>query len=652
MNPTAAHYFYQIVNNLINKNQLTLLSYIYSHKQILKSLVSKLEISAYKQLLSRIVMFYKDDEKNDISFKFLKYRFTLIKRLFQTLFDDSSNSPTTMDKDSLQNKERNAIELLLEIVANRERIVDSDYFIDRILLDKKGLKKLLLLLKTKRSTEVLKLLSPLLEGLFGLSDKPQVNKNESNHDESKNLDKLKIEMEDDDIVLEMPEYSKKKLPKQLEFSLKDIQKEMNDKIVPRDSFGVPLQNFHENDFEPDDELREHKKISMVITPEDIKQNYSYTCDFEIDDIDTGKDFQSTAETSNGPVHNIELELYDDSEIKKSKIASYIKTAIEVLFRDLFDEKSFSMRSIATTNISESRPSGVYKIGVIKFLSNLSRMMILEERVKSSLTPEIIEKLMGQFVKNPMNNLLHFELTRFLETLIAMTPNLDSWSVRKSIYEVLINKVHEYHLLFQKTGSKKASETYLFKSHLIQLCGILKPLIEAQHLKNEENGKKIEDILGFLKSESETLDNKLFKYKRKGFEFSTDNLPDHFELSDTKINEIISRKNKHMNQDDELIEIHEDDYSSNHPDLNTELLNNLILNLKNDTDYREEEESVNEAIMEYEVRMDLEDMASDDNKRSHISDKKSQKESIRKNQIKEIKSEILEESEICQVSDLD
>ena len=83
INVTAAFYFYQIVHSLITACPQKLLTYVYSHRNILNVLLEKSSVCAYKNVLSRLVNIYENEEKEHINFRFLKHRFTLYRRIFQ-----------------------------------------------------------------------------------------------------------------------------------------------------------------------------------------------------------------------------------------------------------------------------------------------------------------------------------------------------------------------------------------------------------------------------------------------------------------------------------------------------------------------------------------------------------------------------------------
>jgi hypothetical protein len=214
VNVTAAFYFYQIVNSLINACPQKLLSYIYSHKKIINVLIEKSGICAYRNLLSRFLNIYENEEKEHINFRFLKHRFTLYRKIFQKITSVSrkANRPLN-EKFPAAKANQNLTEILAELIKEQEKIVDSSYFIENILFEKVNIAALLNALAEKPHKHLLDFASLIFQKVFEESDKKMNSKSEIPSTAMINFDQFKIESDDEEKDFESPSFSKKHLSK-------------------------------------------------------------------------------------------------------------------------------------------------------------------------------------------------------------------------------------------------------------------------------------------------------------------------------------------------------------------------------------------------------------------------------------------------------
>ena len=235
-NPTAAQYFTQIVESLISRNQLLTLSFIFSNKHVLQSLIANLDLFAYKGLVGKVLNFYRDDDRVNLSFKFLKYRFTLSKKVFDLVIQDRDSSTSLSVSPFEEDRLKNATELLADILKDKDKILDSDFFIDRILFEKKLFKKLALKCRTSKSVHLLRFLLLVVENLFGLAAKlPKLHPFFESNRKSRET-RCKKEHESEQIVLELPEFLKRRI-----FGQTANEKECGPSDSKNDSSGCSLK---------------------------------------------------------------------------------------------------------------------------------------------------------------------------------------------------------------------------------------------------------------------------------------------------------------------------------------------------------------------------------------------------------------------------
>lgn len=587
-NLTAAYYFYQIANSLINKEQVRVLSYVYSQRQFLKLLISRTDVSAYKQLLSRIVHFYKDDEKHDFAFKFLKYRFTLLSKIFNELLCERETGNSSLQVDPAIAKERNLLELLSELLQNKDKILDAEYFIELIFLDKKNLKRLMKICIVRKSAEILRFLGLLLTELFGVSKKYRINKSELDTDALRHL--ARDQCEEEEILLELPDLIINR-HKPTEFAPSQNPPASRNYALEERQHTNPK---HDTDDTP----------TIFVTMDLLKDKLdSKNEDLEVDENELAKEQQNTAETSNGIANNIELDLYDGSELKREKIGRVAVGLIEALVSQLFDEQTTSQRAISISGISSTGPVGPFKISILRFLGVVAGLQVIEDRLHTFVTSELITKLLALFERNPLNNVLHFELAKVLENVFGFIFEMPPSDARQSIIEFCVDKLNELSLNFRGKLTKPERDHHLYKSYVLQLATTLESKFQAKGFQTDFS-ESWTHLLDFLVSENKILKNKAFLPFKRPFLFSSEILPETFELNNSKINKIIDRKQKHMPIDDELLEINNAEYTSNHPDLNMELLDDLIYNLDHENDFKSEDEDVREVMMDYEVTLDI------------------------------------------------
>ena len=592
-NLTAAYYFYQIANSLINKEQLRVLSYVYSQRQFLKLLISRTDVSAYKQLLSRIVHFYKDAEKHDFAFKFLKYRFTLLSKIFNELLDERETGNSSSQVDLAISKERNLLELLSELLQNKDNILDAEYFIERIFLDNKNLKRLMKICVVRKSAEILRFLGLLLPELFGVSEKYRINKSELDTCAIRHL--ARDQCEEEEILLEMPDLIIN-MNNPTDFALSQNPPPTQKYALEERQHTNPQTTNPKHD--TDDTYTIFVRTDLLRDKLDSKNE-----DLEVDENELAKEQQNTAETSNGIANNIDLDVYDGSELKREKIGRIAVGLIEALVSQLFHEQTTSQRAISISGISSTGPVGPFKISILRFLVVVAGLQVIEDRLHSFVTSELINKLFALFERNPLNNVLHFELTKVLQNVFGFIFEMPPSDARQVTIEFCVDKLNELSLNYRGKLPKPERDHHLYKSYVLQLATMLQSKFQANGFQTDFS-ESWTHLLDFLVSENKILQNKAFLSLKRPFLFSSEILPETFELNNSKINKIMDRKQKHMPTDDELLEINNAEYTSNHPDLNMELLDDLIYNLDHENDFKSEDEDVREVMMDYEVTLDI------------------------------------------------
>ena len=610
-NPTAACYFFRIAESLAGKNEVKLLSYVFSHKDILKVLVDRADVRPFYSLLTTLVHFTKDDDKIDASFKFLKYRFTLIRRIFETILamPEGKEGISARSSDEMAAKERNLVKILEEFVLSKDKIVDSEYFLDKILVEKRNFKRLLQAVVAKQSPELLRLVGALMGHLFEKSNRAVLKKDEV---AGAKQDTVKSEVPEEEIELDIPELKPKVLVDPVNFP-RDTGMTSEPKL--HNQYKEPQEPFLETSEatgEPGEGAASPERRNMVppLTPDRIETPPNDLQEEDLsDNADQPQDNKSTAETSKGPIYNIEIDFYDNHELLKAKIVNHCHKCVQALLKTLLATDSGVSKPATSPLADERRPTGLYKITLVKFLATVMELQKVEDCIPAAFKPEVLTRLLSLFEENPANNLFHLHLARLLDIILAHAFLNAAFSVD---INPLCDKLVE---LIRKTGpeaSKTVRAKHLYRSSLLRLAGTIKTGLEASVCDGPSPPKAWKELADFLAVEQKILDNKLFVPVSRSFGLAQDNLPDNFEINNFKINQIIEKRQRQQLIDEDMIEDSPTAYQSNHNDVNMEMLNNLINNLAAETDRPAESEDISRDVMGYEVELDLGSDGADSN----------------------------------------
>lgn len=158
LNPTAAHYFTEIVTALLKKEPEKMLGYIYARKHIIDFLIDNCDYHSIKNLLARILNLNKDDEKTNVNFKFFKHRFTLYNRLLKEIVNMSNAALN------------NLMEIFIELMKEDENVGDAEYFIERLFEEHSNFKRLLSQISLKQSPKLVELVELIISQVFKKND--------------------------------------------------------------------------------------------------------------------------------------------------------------------------------------------------------------------------------------------------------------------------------------------------------------------------------------------------------------------------------------------------------------------------------------------------------------------------------------------------
>lgn len=581
-NPTAANYFYMIAETLISCHQVKVLSFVYSHKHILKVLVDRADVSAYRTLLKTIVHFFKDDEKIDAAFKFLKYRFTLLKRMFEALIENAQKEQSLEfgEREKRIMKERNLVALLSELIRSKDKIVDAEYFLDQVLLEKSNMRRLRDAYVRSQSPELLGLIKLLMGHLFDVSVKNNVRKIEAGNEAQKKFEKLKNEVIAEDIQLELPDVHARGGRENNTFQRPDPLTSIS---LPKDRKGCQEQFEIEITAEDGgDQSPDFKgKLRLPLTPDDIQTppRSDNPEDSETEANEHG-DNKSTAETSNGPCFNIEIEMFDNQELVKNQMAQIFTSLIEHCLELLISDKDATgSRFTSTRGTDAVQTTGLHRIGLVRFIATGIELSKIEDCISNMFgTEEVILGLFAMFDQHPTNNVFHLELTRLLETVIGHFLLHDP---KSPLLDLSCDRIASLSAKFNKDASKSVKINYLYKQSMVRLAELFKLAYDSSGSLKLSPASSWPQLESLLEQETRHQENKLFQPMLK-FDlpiFSA--LPQTFELSNSKIDKIIAKKEKSLITDEESPERSPKDYQSNRNDLNMEMLNQLLLNLETD-----------------------------------------------------------------------
>jgi hypothetical protein len=627
VNVTAAFYFYQIVNSLINSCPQKLLSYVYSHKVIINVLIEKSGICAYRNLLSRFLNIYENDEKEHINFKFLKHRFTLYRKIFQRVIAiPEIVKPVIQEKFPSSKANANLAELLSELIKEQDKIVDSSYFIENILFEKSSVASLLNSLVETPYQYLLDLASVTFQKMFEETNNKTPSKSEMPSTAMINFDQFKIESDEEDRDFESPSFSKKN---------KGIVEEsecIEENEVKYDPFGAQISTFELQNFasnnpmysksdNPESDIfknlssdgknsfhlnikksndntnagfekpsSSYKKIARFEINEDSLQ-VEIDCKAEsliAEEKEGIRENQNTAETSNECTMNLDLELYDPEVLKVSEIVDILVVKIVKLKEKLLRETSTtssmlsSQRSIVCfSNKMEAPSAGNLRINLLRLFNSFLKIQIFE--IKNALIKDnFIDSIFNLYKSFPKNNILHFLLTEILETLICFLVENIKYEGYGDILQAFITRLSK-----SVEGSSKPSEnkkqktSHLYIGFINKLGNTLNAkLNELDHYISAKSSPEWKSFSEYLEKINKVINNDLFNQHKRKPSISK-GIPDNFELSDIKISKIIGkssgeegcykrRKSKGME-----IEYEEEDEEMMHSAINQELLENLI-----------------------------------------------------------------------------
>lgn len=603
-NPTAANYLYVIADSLIASHQVKVLSFVYSHKHILKGLVDRADVSAYRTLLKSIVHFFKDDDKIDAAFKFLKYRFTLVKRMFEALLENAQIAPSTDfgARERREMKERNLVLLLSELIRSKDKIVDAEYFLDQVLLEKGNMRRLREAFLKTQSPELLGLLKLLMGHLFEVSGKNNVRKLEAGNEAQKKLEKLKNEVIAEDIQLEMPEVHGRGGREAGGFQRPDPLTGIS---LARDRKAAPEQFEVETTAEDGgDQSPDFKgKLRLPLTPDEIQTppRSDNPEDSETEAAELG-DNKSTAETSNGPCFNIEIEMFDNQELVKNQMAQVFTGLLEHCLELLIVDKVTTAGRLTSTRGTDAvQTTGLHRIGLVRYIASAVELSKIEDCLPVVFGKE--EVLLGLFAlydEHPTNNLFHLELTRLLETVVG---HLLMHDPESPLLELACDRVATLSAQFGPEAAKTVKSHCLYKQSLVRLAELFKLAFDPAGSYKLPPAPAWLQLHLLLEQETRYRENKLFVPAQRFDAPVFSVLPETFELSNAKIDKIIAKKEKNLVSEEESPEASPTDYQSNRVDTNMDMLNQLLLNLETDCHDANSTNAVDEESESCEARLE-------------------------------------------------
>lgn len=625
VNVTAAFYFYQIANSLINAVPQKLLSYIYSHKKIIDVLIEKSGICAFKNLLSRFLNIYENEEKEHINFKFLKHRFTLYRKIFQRVTKNVKAITEQADeKFCVVRTHQNLTEVLAELIKEQEKIVDSSYFIENILFEKANIAALLTALAEKPYKHLLDFSSLIFQKIFEENDKKAASKSEIPSTAMINFDQFRIESDEEERDFESPSFSKKnksevenECVEENSVGLDDFQTTRGNIDLKNFASNNPLMQRTENfrsvhsegkrDFnliiKHNSEKGEKKsdfpfpsvtKITRFEINEDTVQvEIENKIDSEhAEEKENTRENQHTAETSNECTMNLDLELYDPEMMKVNEVVELLVIKIPTLKQKLLSGltpepvRQGSQRWLyCNSNKQEFENAGHFRINLLKLFASMLKIHVFE--IKHVLIRDnFINHLYKLYAEYPRNNILHTNVTEILESLVAFLIDYIKYDGYTEMLEQLVKQMAETieemspeHL----TKQKKTSILYL--GFINKLGNVIKSKLEGYEsylpIRSSEEWLHFAD---YLYQANKTIDNPLFnRHKRKSSMIKS--IPENFELTDIKISKMIDKKSDKKKDSDskrpKATEIEEEDLLQTN--INQELLNNLIESMALDQD---------------------------------------------------------------------
>lgn len=158
---TIISYFQTICKSLLSAQPEDFLAFIYSNELVMNKLVENsnhIEIFA----ILKSVLNFRENTSEETSFRYLKHRFGYYRKVFNKLIDEG------------EFKYPNLANLFLDLVKESREIVDSNYFIEKILLDMTNQFKLIDLVIKQRGHICIEILSLIIK--LNLGDNENKNK--------------------------------------------------------------------------------------------------------------------------------------------------------------------------------------------------------------------------------------------------------------------------------------------------------------------------------------------------------------------------------------------------------------------------------------------------------------------------------------------
>lgn len=158
LNPTAAHYFTEIVTALIKREPEKMLGYIYARQPILNFMLANCDYHSVKNLLAKVLNLDKNEGKSNVNFKFFKHRFTLYNRLLR--------EAAKMSNEALNN----LMEVFTQLLKEDENVVDAEYFVERLFEEHSNFRRLLQQISAQQSPKLVELIELILTQVFKRAD--------------------------------------------------------------------------------------------------------------------------------------------------------------------------------------------------------------------------------------------------------------------------------------------------------------------------------------------------------------------------------------------------------------------------------------------------------------------------------------------------
>ena len=242
--------------------------------------------------------------------------------------------------------------------------------------------------------------------------------------------------------------------------------------------------------------------------------------------------------------------------------------------------------------------------MLKVLAGFARLNTIKERIKEKLSKELVSRLLNLFSLNPVNNFIHCELTKLLVSLMFLANEKPQPKTRESIHQTFVNRLHYFVTLFE---DKQKSSHMLFKAHLSFLVSSLADSMQEAGVKLLHLKAKTDVLWQFAKKQEEVNNNSLFNKRQRHSSFSVEFDADNLRSDRKCVEELVNKRTRTADVgEDDRFEAVDQNFVSQHPGINPDILKDLILKINQDEVLTPEEEQLNEAIEDYQVNLDLDD----------------------------------------------